>query len=36
MVTVNETLIREILDRLIRIETLVESTSGRPTNASTT
>ena len=25
MVTVNETLVREILDRLIRLETLVES-----------
>ena len=31
MVTVNETLIREILDRLIRIETLVESNQ-RETN----
>ncbi len=29
MVTVNETLIRQILDRLIRIETLVEANNAR-------
>ena len=32
MVTVNETLVREILDRLIRLETLVEA-SNESTNA---